>query len=488
MKRFLLLLIIVVAVLAIILVSRAGLVPSRLVAGEPYAFKPDTGILAREMSRAIQYRTISFGDGRPVNAAAFRGLHRHLAESFPLVHATLTVERVNDYSLLYHWRGRSPQGKKPVLLLGHMDVVPVATGTEGDWKEPPFDGVITDTHIWGRGSLDNKLNVISILSAAEHMLRAGIAPERDIYFAFGHDEEVGGSRGAGEIAKLLASRKLSFEFLLDEGGVLARDLVPGIDVPVALIAPSEKGYIDLSLSTRATGGHSSAPPEQTAIGILAAAIAQLEANQFPRDFRHTRIFLESIADRLPFLQRIIMKNLWLFRPLVMRSFIGDSGQEATMRTTIATTIIRGGVKSNVLPTEAEAIINFRILPGETPESVRSRVIEVIADERISVEFERDGFVGGLPSRVSPLSGFGWEQTSAAIADIVAPDVILIAPRILIAATDTRHYIEVCDNHYRFTWIELTPETLGLVHGTNERVKIGALVNAVRFFHRLMSAL
>ncbi len=489
-KSFVLFLIALLVLIAIVLIrsfSGGGTAQK----GQVYDFYPDEMKLAQVMSGAVKLQTISYGRDKPTSKKALLAMHDYLQAQFPRAHAVLTREVVADYSLLYHWKGQvegKGGGDKPILMLGHMDVVPIIPGTENDWQQPPFAGNIVDGFVWGRGTLDDKINVIGLLSAVEYLLATGFTPKRDIYFAFGHDEEQGGLDGAREIAKILKARNLEFEFLVDEGGLVADGLVPGISSPVAIIAPAEKGIVTLQLTARAKGGHSSMPADNSAIGILAKAIVALEENQFPRDFSHTANFLRSISDDVPLMQRIMFKNLWLFAPLIKASMQGDNAMQAAMRTTTAVTVISGGVKSNVLPIDARAKVNFRILPGETVASVKERVERVIDDPRIQVDFEDSGQVGMDPSPVSPTQGFGWQQLEAAIRDIAAPEKIVIAPRLLVAATDTRHYREVTPNHYRFAWLRAGTEDLGRIHGTNERISIQNLADAVRFYHRLLAGL
>jgi carboxypeptidase PM20D1 len=320
------------------------------------------------------------------------------------------------------------------------------------------------------------------------MLARGLQPKRTIYFAFGHDEEQGGIDGALEMAKVLEARGVEAEFLIDEGGLVTQGIVPGVEPLMAVIAPAEKGIVTLQLKVVGKGGHSSVPPVQTSIGILGASIAALEANQFPRDFSHTQSFLESVADDMPFVNRLVMKNLWLFKPVVMSQLENDTQIQASMRTTTAATMISGGIKANVLPIDASAKVNFRILPGETPDTVRERVIQVINDERVQVSFDGSGQRGMGPSPVSPQSGYGWEALTTAIRDTAAPERIIIAPRLLVAATDTRHYRALTPNHYRFTYMQLGASDLGAIHGTNERISVATLNDTVRFFFRMMSRL
>lgn len=477
----------ILAVLVAIILIRTFAPTTSEATGTGFDFAPDEARVTSLMSDAVKYETISFGRDKPTSSKELIAFHQFLADKFPLVHRSLKREVVNKYSLLYTWQGSTPQ-EKPVLLLGHLDVVPVIPGTEGDWKQPPYAGVVADGYIWGRGTLDNKVNIIGILEAAENMLRAGVQPQRTIYFAFGHDEEQGGIDGALEMSKLLESRGVEAEFLIDEGGLVTSGVVPGVDVPLAIIAPAEKGIVTLELKARGAGGHSSVPPKQSSIGILAAAIANLEANQFPRDFSHTQQFLESVADEMGLVNRMVMKNLWLFKPVVMASLANDAQAQAGMRTTTAATVISGGIKANVLPIDATAKVNFRILPGETPDTVRQRVIDVIDDARVSVDFDTSGQRGMGPSPVSPTEGYGWNQITSAIRDTAAPERIVITPRLLVAATDTRHYRNLTSNHYRFTYMALPVGDLGTIHGTNERIGVKTLNDTVRFFHRLMSGL
>ena len=477
----------ILAVLVAIILIRTFAPTTSEATGTGFDFAPDEARVTSLMSDAVKYKTISFGRDKPTSSKELVAFHQFLADKFPLVHRSLKREVVNKYSLLYTWQGSAPQ-EKPVLLLGHLDVVPVIPGTEADWKQPPYAGVVADGYIWGRGTLDNKVNIIGILEAAENMLRAGVQPQRTIYFAFGHDEEQGGIDGALEMSKLLESRGVEAEFLIDEGGLVTSGVVPGVDVPLAIIAPAEKGIVTLELKARGAGGHSSVPPKQSSIGILAAAIANLEANQFPRDFSHTQQFLESVADEMGLVNRMVMKNLWLFKPVVMASLANDAQAQAGMRTTTAATVISGGIKANVLPIDATAKVNFRILPGETPDTVRQRVIDVIDDARVSVDFDTSGQRGMGPSPVSPTEGYGWDQITSAIRDTAAPERIVITPRLLVAATDTRHYRNLTSNHYRFTYMALPVGDLGSIHGTNERIGVKTLNDTVRFFHRLMSGL
>jgi carboxypeptidase PM20D1 len=488
MKRLMVAVLATLIILAGVLVIRALPSADKTAIGTPYPLEVDVDLVSDLMSKAIQYQTISYGRDKPISGKALRDFHGFLKARFPRAHSELSYETVNEFSLLYHWQGSDGDADKPVLLLGHMDVVPIIPGTADEWTHAPYAGVIDENYVWGRGAMDDKLNVVAALQAIEMMIETGLRPQRDIYLAFGHDEEQGGLEGAREIGRLLKARNIEAEFVIDEGGAVVEGAVPGLAVSVAAVAPAEKGIVTLELVARGKGGHSSMPPKQSSIGILSAGIVRLEENPFPRDFSHTQKFLEAIADDLPFSQRLVMKNLWLFKPLVMLQMRNERSMQAAMRTTTAATIMDAGVKANVLPITARALVNFRILPGETSESVKAKVVEILDDSRISVDYSYGGQIPMDPSPVSPLSGFGWEHLQGAIRDTAAPERIIIAPRLLVAATDTRHYREISDNHYRFVWMRANSKDLGRIHGTNERIAKSSIVDAVRFYHRFISQL
>ena len=234
---------------------------------------------AERLAGSLRIPTVSAEEPAAFDAEAFRTLHSYLQSAFPRVHAELRREEVGTHSLLYTWQG-SNLSLKPILLAGHLDVVPVE---QGKWQQPPFSGRIADGFIWGRGAIDNKSAVVGMLEAVEMLLSEGFRPARTLYLAYGHDEEVGGTGGAHEIAARLKHRGVELEMVLDEGGVIADGIFPAVSKPIALVGIGEKGFVTLELSTDVPGGHSSLPPRQSAVGILSSTIAKLEKNRCPCD-------------------------------------------------------------------------------------------------------------------------------------------------------------------------------------------------------------
>jgi carboxypeptidase PM20D1 len=437
----------------------------------------------KRLAGSIRIRTISHGQDTPVEKEAFQKLHEYFEQNFPAVHAELKREIINDYSLLYLWEG-SNSNLKPVLLLAHMDVVPIEPGTEDQWLHPPFAGVIANGYLWGRGTLDVKQSVLGLLEAVEYLAGQGKTPERTVYLAFGHDEEIGGSNGAAKIAELLEKRGVHLEFTLDEGAIIAHDLIPGITRPVALIGLAEKGYLTLELVAKGEAGHSSRPPrppQYSSIHKLARAIRLLESNQIPAALRSpVSEMFATLVPKMDFSKRMVMTNRWLFDPLIFSQFEKKATTNALIRTTTATTMIKGGIKENILPAQVKATVNFRILPGDSVDMVIKHVHRVINDPDITVKQ-----VGIMrePSPVSDINGLDFSALQLTVAQMF-PEV-LIAPSLVLGGTDSKHYIKIADNSYRFIPMRLYPDDIKRIHGINERIGIDNYAEIIRFYIQLL---
>jgi len=481
MKKFLLGLAALIALLVVIMVIRAN------TAFEDKQVEPATDIPDVELDEAaiverfaasLRIPTISHDDRTNFDAEAFTDFAEFLEGSFPLVHAQTERTVISDYSLVYHIAGSDPS-LQPALFMGHMDVVPVDANTLERWTHPPFDGVVEDGVIWGRGALDNKLSVMSFLEATEALLRDGHKPTRSLYLAFGHDEEVGGKDGAQQIVKHFLSEGIEFEFVLDEGGLVTDGMLDFVDRPVAIIGVGEKGFVNLRLTVNAPGGHSSQPPPQTGLGIVSRAVVKVEDNPFPAKLTYLQLMFEHVATYSSFTNRLALGNTWLLEPVLRSQLVKDKAAAATLRTTTAATMASGSSKSNILPTQAEALINFRIIPGETSDSVRDRVVELIDDERVEVTKE----MIFEPTPISPTDSMGYQTLASMIRGF--DEDILVAPYLVQGGTDARFYHPVSKNIYRFIMVRATPEVVGIIHGIDERIAVDDYLMAIRFYYAFM---
>jgi carboxypeptidase PM20D1 len=442
----------------------------------------DEAGVAQRLAGAIQFQTIASRDDADANAAEFRKLHEYLQQRYPKLHANLKRELVGGYSLLYTWAG-SDSKALPVLLMAHQDIVPISPGTEMQWEVPPFSGEIKGGFVWGRGSWDDKGNLIAQMEAIEMLLAGGFKPRQTIYLAYGHDEEVSGMRGAMQIAKLLQERGIKLDFVLDEGLLITDGIMPGLAKPAALIGIAEKGFLSMVLKVPAQPGHSSMPPPKgsSAIGMMSAALRRLDDEQLPAGLRGVaREMFETIAPEMSGLSRVALSNLWLFGPVVRAQLEKSASTNAMLRTTTALTVVKAGNAENVIPGLAEATVNFRLLPGDTIAGVTRHVREKAGSER----FELIALPGAAePSPVSPTASSSYDLINRTMRSIF-PDV-LVAPGLMIAATDSRHFTSASDHIYRFSPVRAKPEDLARFHGTNERIATGNLAELVRFYHQLL---
>ena len=343
---------------------------------------------AERLAETVRFPTVSSQDPAAVDYAAFAALNDYLKATYPRVFDQLALEIVNDYSLLLTWSGSDPSAGA-ILFTAHTDVVPIEPGTETDWTHPPFDGVIDGGVVYGRGTLDDKVGVISLLEAVDALLARQFEPRKTVVLAFGHDEEVGGREGAGKMAERMRERGLAFDWMVDEGGLVVPDSPALPDRQLAMINVAEKGYLTLILEASGEGGHSSQPPRISTIGRLSRALAKIEDNPFPAKIGPpVDAMLVALAPYASQPVRFIFENLWLTAPLVAMQMSEDRSTNAMVRTTTALTMMNAGVKENVVPQRAEARVNFRLLPGTTADSVVDYVTEVVDDPEVSIRYDR----------------------------------------------------------------------------------------------------
>lgn len=434
----------------------------------------DTDNIALIFSKSIQFATISQKDSFATFETQFQRFLIFLESAFPLVHSKLKKEIINDYSLFYTWEGKG--NDKPILLMGHYDVVPVESNTENEWIYKPFEGTISEGFIWGRGAIDDKAGVISTLYAVEHLLKKGYETDKTVYLAFGHDEEIGGREGALQISQMLKDKNISIDYVIDEGGAIISGANKLTKKPLATIGIAEKGYLSLEITTESSGGHSSMPTANTSIGSLSQAIVNLENKQCPPiQSRVTKLFLEELIPFVSYPVKIILSNLWLFWSL-LANLVTSPLFQAMLRTTTAVTIIEAGIKDNILPTKAKATVNFRIIPGNTTDDVLKHVRKVINNSDIKIEKYGPSWE---PSKISGLDNEGFVVLNKTINQMF-PGIPVI-PNLVFGATDSRHFLAVSDNVFRFRPLEISLEEMKRVHGINERISISDLVKMVQFY-------
>ena len=425
------------------------------------------------LAASIRFKTISHQDKEKFSPQEFEGFIKWAADTYPEFHSAMQLEML-EYTLLFKWEG-SDNSLAPILLTAHYDVVPVIPGTESIWEEEPFAGVISNNRIWGRGALDDKSGVVGMMEAATYLIKNNFQPIRTVYFSFGHDEEIGGG-GAAQVTEKLKQEGVQLQWSLDEGSFVNRGFFPGVDKLVAPINVAEKGIMNLLIVAKAKGGHSSTPPKKTAVTILADALIKLENEPLPGSLERLRAAMfDAVRQHMPFGSRLLFADRWLFGGLLDSQMSSTPVINAMIRTTTAPTMLSGSIKSNVLPIEATALINFRLHPRDSIESVTEHVRRVVGSDQVEVRTLGGMEASGVSSWESP----GYEIISSSLSKVYGE--VVSVPGIMIAASDTRHYSKVADNSFRFNPFSIVPEDMTGFHGTNESIAVDSFIAGIKTY-------
>ncbi len=434
----------------------------------------DTDRATEELSALIKCRTVSNKFPELEDEREFLRLTRLLSKLFPVVHKAMSLEMPSNRSLLYRWRGE--RDGAPTVIMAHYDVV---AADEASWTRPAFEGIVDNGFLYGRGALDTKLTLSTALHAAERLISEGFVPKHDVYFAFGGDEEISG-KGAATIVDLFEKRGIYPALVLDEGGAVVKGIFPGVKKSAALIGIAEKGMADITYTAKSSGGHASTPEGHTPVTRLARAATRVISHPFPfRLTEPTRLMLDRVTRHSTFGYRMIFGNLWLFAPIL--NLITRKGGElgAIVRTTVAFTEMHGAYGMNVIPPEASLVSNQRILPGETPGSVLEHIEKVVNDSGVEVKIVS----AQPPSRVSRVDCSEYKKVKETAEEVWQNAVV--APYLMLACSDSRHWGRLSDRVYRFSPMEFVSDERASIHGNDERVSIASIEKAVEFFYRFI---
>lgn len=427
---------------------------------------------------AVQIPTVS-NDEKPADTLAFQKLKILFHDLYPSVFGTLEEKDFLNGSFMLKWKGNGKM-LKPVILYAHLDVVP----GDSSWSFSPFEGRADSKFIYGRGVIDDKGAVISILETLSGLIASGFTPQRDIYFAFGHDEEMGGREGAKPMAEYLKAKGIKADFLLDEGGIISDGMVPFVDRPVALVAIAEKGYVCFRLSVESNGGHSSMPPAESPVEILASVLQKIHDHPF--DCRMTtplQKFIDHVGPEMSYPYRALFANSLLFRPLIFSQYEKIPGANAMIRTTSVTTLINGGVKENTIPEKVTAVLNVRMLQGDRSSEVLQKLKAIIADKPVKIEQMKNT---DEPSDISSVDSEAFRIIDQSIRTVF-PDVI-VSPYLNTGGTDSKHFRNVTDNIYRFLPARMNGAILEGMHGKNEKIEISSFMEMMAFYEVLLKKL
>ena len=470
-----LILALILAFIAVVLLRTVRFTPKPppKTAETPVEFAKAAAVAA--LSQLVRCKTVSYHDHTLEDDAEFQKLIALLPSLYPRVFDVCSFNQLPDRALLLRWHGKK-QGD-PAVLMAHYDVVPV---NEGLWLKPPFAAVLENGVLWGRGTLDTKVTVNGILSAANYLIGKGFQPEFDIYFAFSGGEEVNGN-GAKNIVQYFEDHHITPSMVVDEGGAVVENVFPGVKKPCGLIGIAEKGMMNAEYRTVSGGGHASAPKPHTPVGILAAACKKVEDHPFKMHLtKPVAEMFDTLGRHSTFLYRMIFANLWCFGwVLNLLGRLSGGEMNALLRTTVAFTQMSGSAAPNVIPPEAKMVSNIRLNPEDSVESALAYLRKVVNNEDVHISAP-ESFE---PSRISRTDCEGWDKVSAAVAETWRG--CLVSPYLMVQCSDSRHYGRISDKVYRFSAMDLSSEERATIHGNNERIRVETIHRAVEFYIRLM---
>lgn len=430
------------------------------------------------LAQMVRVPTVSNSDAAQMIEADFARFRTLLQTLYPQVHNACAPMRIGPTGLLFHWRGKSASA--PTVLMAHYDVVPA---DETGWQHAPFGGETVAGELWGRGTLDTKITLMGILEAAEQQLTRGFVPENDVYFSFSGDEEINGP-STPAIVDWFVQNGVKPALVLDEGGAVVQGGFPGVKKPIAVVGIGEKGLMNVELTAHSAGGHASTPMIPSTLGILCKAVTNCERRPFAAHLtKPVRALIAQVGPHAPFALRLVFANLWCFGGL-LAALAGKLGGElnAMMRTTMAFTMAKGAPQINVLPTQAVAGVNLRLVNTDTPERVEEHLKKCIHSEKVTVKT----LYAQNASPYAATQGRQWDIVAAAVAH-TWPDAI-VSPYLMMACSDSRHYSRICTDVYKFSAMALSAQQRGLIHNHDERIPVADIPKTVEFFLRLTETL
>ncbi len=438
--------------------------------------------VTEKLRALVRVPTVADDPGGPQDAttdATFAAAQAELTRVFPLLHTALEVTPVGRHGRLFRWPGRAAD--RPVVLMAHLDVVPVDAAAP--WQHPAFEAAVVDGAVWGRGTLDDKGALVAICEAVERLLERGHVPAQDVWLSFGADEEVSGGCAPAAVAEL-RRRGVTPWFVLDEGGAVAHDAFPGITTPIAVVGVGEKGTTTIELRVDGPGGHSSTPPRRDTTARLARAIVRLDRSPFPaRVPEPTLELFERLAPLAPRPVGALLGRARRASPLLARVLTALGPETAAMaRTTAAVTTLEGSPAHNVLASTARAGVNVRVLPGDTVASVVRHVRHAVRDRAVSVTV----LEAGEPSPLSPTDDAAFELLTSTIAEVF-PDAVA-SPYVMTGATDARFFTGICPRVYRFTPFRMTGVQRASLHSYDEHLGVDDLADGTQWYTRLVERL
>ncbi len=428
----------------------------------------------KTLSSMINLKTVSYRDS--FDKDAFDAFHNLLRELFPNVFKKFIYEEFNGSILL----SLIVNEDDPVLLMSHHDVV----SENGEWKHEPFNAVVEDGKIYGRGTLDTKGNLWAIFQSIEELIEEGYEFKRSIYIESACNEETTGD-GALEISRELKRRGVHFKFTLDEGGMIVYDPIGGAKGYYAMVALGEKNCIDLKFVAHSKGGHSSTPDKTNPLSRLSRFIVDVERSKIfkPKLDEITIETFKKLSYNMKGLLKFVFKHAKHMRWLLAKLMVNMSPTAASLvKTTICFTKALGSDEYNVIPTTAYVTGNIRASHRDSLDSIIKKLQKIAKKNEIEIEVIDPGYYSGICDYKTK----EFELLENTISNNF--EGVITAPYISTGASDSKYFSDLSENVFRFAPFTVSDEQLDSMHAKDENIDIETLPKAVDFYKDLIRKL
>jgi len=459
---------VLLAVLSFNFLRYSRVKPKRRPASPVAVTDEEAADVAKDLARLVACKTVWRGGSTQEERDAFDELNTMLKNLFPGVHRVMRRTVVDDYSVIYRWKGEG--NRRPALFCGHLDVRDAGE----DWSVPPFEGRVADDFVYGRGVINGKGRITALLRAAESLIVSDFIPQCDIYFAFSHDA-LTYENAAERLAKYFREQGITFEAVFDEGGRIDME-VDFVRSPVAFVNVTEKKSLGVRLTARGAAGDTAEPPDHSAAGILAEAIGRLEYAKFP--IQMTGIMKKALRGLAPYMSagaRVAVSNRWLFGRMAGRYIKHRAYLSALFRSVLSVTSLEGGNAGKEFPTEAAATLNVRLMPDDDRRDLEAYLSAVL--KGLDVGFEITSESGA--SLVSDTDTRLYRVLEASIYECFGS--IPVIPMIQAGSSDGHFFESVCRSIYRFSPVPLTREDRARMIGSDERIRVKSMARSVEFY-------
>lgn len=424
----------------------------------------------------VRIPTVSCADPTSEKYAPFDELHKYLETIYPNVHRVMEKKIFGRAGLLFRWSGKD-SSKPPMILMAHQDVVPV--GDESAWTHPPFSGDVIDGELWGRGAVDCKDIVMGGLEAAEALIAEGFTPECDVYLNYGGNEEISAPDKTAElVVAYFKENNIVPGLVIDEGIGLNRYHGENFDGYLCNINLGEKARAEIEIYVESEGGHAMEPGSGSALGVLAKAIVAIEANPMP--YRLTELVKNQImamSISAPKGKEYIYNDPETYFDDLCKLAKEDKKIDSLLHTTIAVTMAQGSDQANVLPRRASAVMDCRILEGDTIESVVEHIMSVVP-EGVKVKYDADV----VTAESSTVGSRAYLAVKEAVEKVYGN--VHMIPGLLGGGTDSKYFQTISSNVFR-AGLYVEDERWGKAHSVDEKIPCDCLERGVRSYYELI---